>query len=63
MSKDAVQRIAGIAGLRLLLRGSVRARIITQVHFVRLGEGFIRQINKVFGGPQPLLAGIEHYRE
>jgi hypothetical protein len=45
------------------LAAQLSASAAAPVHCVCLGEGFIRQINKVVGGPQPSLAGIEHYRE
>jgi len=31
--------------------------------FIRVGEGFIRQVNKVVGGTKSVVAGFEHQRE
>lgn len=71
---DSTACALSLLGLRLLLllcglpRRCIRNRrrcgcAVAPIHFIRLGEGFIRQVSKIVGGTKSVVAGFECQRE
>ena len=74
MSVRQIGRRLFLLGLRLLLllcgllrrcflNGRRCVGAVAPIHFIRLGEGFIRQVSKVVGGTKSVVAGFECQRE